>query len=83
MSTPSKLVPGQRAKQRVAANVRAARAATGLSQEELGDLCGLHRTYVSQVERGLRNISIDNLERIAGALGVDVFDLLSGTAQTS
>jgi len=48
----------------------------GLSQESLADLAGLHRTYVGAVERGERNISIDNMERLAVALGYDVVDLL-------
>jgi transcriptional regulator with XRE-family HTH domain len=47
-----------------------------LSQEELADLAGLHRTYVGSVERCERNISIDNMERLAKALDVDITDLL-------
>jgi transcriptional regulator with XRE-family HTH domain len=47
-----------------------------LSQEELADLAGLHRTYVGSVERGERNISIDTMERLAKALDVDITDLL-------
>ena len=49
----------------------------GLSQEELADVAGLHRTYVGSVERGERNISIDNIERLASALGVTIQELLS------
>ncbi len=48
----------------------------GLSQETLADLAGLHRTYVGSVERSERNISIDNMERLAKALEVDIIDLL-------
>lgn len=59
-----------------AANVRKCRAQRGLSQERLADLCGLHRTYVGSVERGERNVSIDNMERIAAALDVDLPELL-------
>lgn len=59
-----------------AAQVRARRANAGLSQERLAELAGLHRTYVGSVERGERNISIDNIERIANALGVEPSDLL-------
>ncbi|MGB6143429.1 MAG: helix-turn-helix transcriptional regulator [Rhodanobacter sp.] len=60
----------------VAANVRRCRKAKGLSQEKLGELAGLHRTYVSQLERSKANISIDGLERIARILGVDTAELL-------
>jgi transcriptional regulator with XRE-family HTH domain len=59
-----------------ARNLREIRAKANLSQEELADLAGLHRTYVGSVERGERNISIDNMERLASALTVDIKDLL-------
>jgi transcriptional regulator with XRE-family HTH domain len=48
----------------------------GLSQEQLAELADFHRTYVSQLERCVTNISIDGLERLAQALEVDVVDLL-------
>ena len=51
-----------------ARNIRAFRQTRGISQEMLAELSGLHRTYVSSVERGQRNISIDNIERLAKAL---------------
>lgn len=54
-----------------AANVRRVRLARDLSQEALADLADLDRTYISSVERNLRNISIGNIERIAEALRVD------------
>lgn len=57
-------------------NLKAFRLAQHLSQEELADLCGLHRTYISDIERGLRNVSIDNIERIANGLGVTPSQLL-------
>jgi transcriptional regulator with XRE-family HTH domain len=58
-----------------AANMRAIRLDKNLSQEELAEASGLHRTYIGSVERGERNISLDNIEKIAKALGVDVPEL--------
>jgi transcriptional regulator with XRE-family HTH domain len=52
------------------------RAERGWSQEALAFECGLHRTVVAHVERQARNISLDNLERIATALGVPPYKLL-------
>ena len=48
--------------------VRHFRSLKRLSQEELADLCGLHRTYIGSVERGERNITLINAEKIANAL---------------
>ncbi len=59
-----------------ASNVRKYRNEKGLSQEALADLAGLHRTYISAVERERRNISIDNIENIASALNIDAYLLL-------
>lgn len=55
----------------IADNVRRLRKAKGLSQEELAEVCGYHRTYVGGIERGERNITIATLEALAGALGVE------------
>jgi len=60
-----------------ARNLRKARQAQELSQEKLAELTGLHRTYVGSVERGERNVSIDNMERFAEALGIPLAKLLS------
>jgi transcriptional regulator with XRE-family HTH domain len=49
----------------------------GISQEKLAELSGLHRTFVSSVERGERNISVDNMERVASALRVKLATLLT------
>lgn len=59
-----------------AANLRKLRQAHGVSQERLAELAGLHRTYISSVERGTRNISIDNIARLAKALDVSPEKLL-------
>jgi transcriptional regulator with XRE-family HTH domain len=64
------------ARQRVAANVRSFRLSLGLSQEELAHRAGVHRTYLGAVERSERNVSIDNIEKIARALEVDVAELV-------
>lgn len=53
-----------------AKRVRELRKQLGVSQEELAHASGLHRTYVGAVERGERNITLLNAERIAIALGV-------------
>lgn len=66
----------QKARRTFAMNLRATRQSRGLSQEALAVLANLHRTYVGSVERGERNISIDNMERLANALRVGLRDLL-------
>ncbi len=48
--------------------VRKIRLEQGISQEELADRCGLHRTYISDIELGKRNLSLENIERIAISL---------------
>jgi len=60
----------------LAINIIRLRAARGWSQEALAFEAGLHRTFIAHVERHARNISLDNIERIAGALGIEVFELL-------
>lgn len=56
--------------------LRKVRKEKGVSQEKLADLAGLHRTYVSSVERGERNISLLNIEKLADALGVTLAKLM-------
>jgi transcriptional regulator with XRE-family HTH domain len=60
----------------LAENIRAYRKRKSLSQEQLADVCELHRTYVGSVERGERNVTLSTLETFASALGVSVPDLL-------
>lgn len=60
----------------LARNVRLLRAERGLSQEALAFESEINRTYLSDVERGRRNVSVDNLSRIAAALDVPVWRLL-------
>jgi transcriptional regulator with XRE-family HTH domain len=55
--------------------VRELRHACGISQERLAELAELHRTYVSSLERGQRNVSLENIHALARALGVTVGDL--------
>lgn len=61
----------------LAENLRLLRSRKGLSQEDLAELCGIHRTYVGSVERGERNITLSTLEMLSSALGVSVTQLLT------
>lgn len=56
-------------------NVRNLRKQRGFSQEQLADKAGLHRTYIGAIERGEQNVSIDNINRIAKALGISIVTL--------
>lgn len=60
----------------LANNLRRLRAERQMSQEDLALEADLHRTFVAHVERGARNISIDNIEKLARALKVPTFELL-------
>lgn len=64
------------AAQKLGNKIREHRLALGLSQEKLGELTGIDRTYISGVERGKRNPAVKNLERLAKALKVKVSDLI-------
>lgn len=55
--------------------VKDRRTQLGISQEELADRAGLHRTYVSDVERGVRNLSLESIEKLARALEISVSTL--------
>lgn len=56
-------------------NVRRYRNEKGISQEKLAELSGLHRTYISDVERFQRSISLENIQWTADALGIEVYKL--------
>ncbi len=61
----------------LSANLREYRRIRGFSQEELAEMCGLHRTYVGSVERQERNVTLSTLEALATALGISAPELLS------
>ncbi|MGH9344881.1 MAG: helix-turn-helix domain-containing protein [Terriglobia bacterium] len=63
---------------RFGVRVRDLRKATGMSQEAFADRCGLDRTYISGIERGKRNVSLENLKVLAKALDVSLSTLLEG-----
>ena len=65
----------------LADNLRRLRKEQGLSQEALADKASLHRTFVGAVERCERNISLDNIGKLAAALNVSPANLLSGAAK--
>ena len=67
-------------RQTLADNIRAYRNAKRISQEELADMCNLHRTYVGSVERGERNVTLSTLEALAVALRLSVPELLTSRA---
>lgn len=58
--------------------VRARREALGISQEALADRSGIHWTFVGQLERGQRNVSLHNLLKVAAGLELDAGDLVQG-----
>lgn len=57
-------------------NVKLYRQELKLSQEKFAELCGLHRTYISDIECYQRNVSLDNIQKIADALNVEPYQLL-------
>lgn len=60
----------------LADNMKTLRIRENISQEDFAALCDLHRTYISDIERCTRNVSIDNIEKIAAALHITASELL-------
>ena len=58
--------------------VRQKRNKLGVSQEEFADMCGLDRTYIGGIERGERNVALQNIEKIAKAFGASLSDMFRG-----
>lgn len=77
--TPDMVNPTQKrgAQHLFAANMRRIRKAKELTQEKVAEAAGLHPNYISSVERGERNISICNIQRIATALGTTMSELVA------
>src|SRR5438045_8661921 len=70
-------------KKHFGAEVRFQRDRLGISQEELAGRAGLHRTYISDVERGARNVSLESIHRLANALGTSLANLFSRVEQSA
>lgn len=73
MSSPHKF---QTARERFARNLRDWRVKRGMSQEALSESAGLSRVYISRVENCVDTVSLDNIEKLAEALKIDLIDLL-------
>lgn len=71
-------VPASSAQKKFGDRVRLLRTNAGLTQEALAAKCGLDRSYIGSVERGERNISLENICRIAAAIGVEAKELFAG-----
>ena len=64
-------------------NLRKYRTSLGISQEAFAEKAGLHRTYISAIERGKRSISLDNIQKISDALGVESYLLFLDNEKSS
>jgi len=72
----STLLNPARVRVTLAENLRIRRISKCLSQERLAELAGFHRTYVSQIERCSTNVSLENLQKVADVLEIEVWELL-------
>lgn len=70
--------PGNNEKAQLGARIRSLRKRQGLSQHKLALMIGMDRTYLIAVERGRRNIALENIAKIAGGLGVSLSELFEG-----
>ncbi len=70
---------GKGARSQLAGKLRLLRVVRGWSQEELADASGLHRTYISLIERSVCSVSLDKLERLANTFGITLSELLGAT----
>jgi len=68
----------KRTRRLLAQKLKLLRFTRGWSQEVLAELCGLHRSYISEIERQQINVSLDNLEKLADAFEITASELLSG-----
>lgn len=59
-------------KHRFGRAIKKRRSELGISQEELAERSNLHRTYIADIERGTRNVSLENIERLAKALNISI-----------
>ena len=62
---------------RVGANIKRLRDEQGISQEELADRAGVHRTFISQIERAVKNPTIQSLDKVAKGLGVPLTEIVA------
>jgi two-component system response regulator len=83
LAVQTNLVARVDVKKHFGSSVRNWRTRLGISQEELAERAGLHRTYISDVERGARNVSLESIEKLARALQVTVSKLLSEENEVS
>ncbi|AAN52941.1 helix-turn-helix transcriptional regulator [Shewanella oneidensis] len=69
--------PSKKLLDNLANNVRTFRLKNGISQEQLAEICGFHRTYIGSIERGERNTTLSTLEVLAKTLNVSIAQLLN------
>lgn len=63
--------------------IRQLRLERSISQESFADMCGLHRTYISDIELGKRNVSLENIDKMSHALNITLPDLFERVAKNA